>query len=121
MALSADTLSLADRVDAQAATIRFVADLLLTLSPPTSSSVPVVDGNHVHPAVLNQTMVKLTLVSRGRYSGRPIDPRTGKVVEVSEAEHFYRCECGSWVDCRDLGMVFGHWGTLPHPGGDRDQ
>ena len=66
-------------------------------------------------------MVKLTLVPRGRYFGRPIDPRTGKLVEVSEAEHFYRCECGSWVDCRDLGVVFGHWGALPHPADDRDQ
>jgi hypothetical protein len=48
-------------------------------------------------------MVKLTLVPRGRHFGRPIDPRTGEPVEVAETDHFYRCECGSWVDCRDLG------------------
>ena len=61
-------------------------------------------------------------VPRRKYIGRPIDPKTGKPVEVAEADHFYRCEaCGVWVDRRDLGQVFGHEGELPHPAEDREQ
>jgi hypothetical protein len=62
------------------------------------------------------------IIPRGKYIGRPIDAKTGKPDEVSEAEHFSRCEaCGAWVDRRDLGQAFGYEGELPHPAGDRDQ
>jgi CRISPR/Cas system type I-B associated protein Csh2 (Cas7 group RAMP superfamily) len=37
-----------------------------------------------------------------------------------EAEHFIRCPaCCGWIDCRDLGQVFEHEGTLPHPAQDQ--
>src|SRR4051812_2193774 len=32
-----------------------------------------------------------------------------------DAEDFIRCPaCKEWIDCRDLGQVFGHEGPLPH-------
>jgi len=38
------------------------------------------------------------------YKGVRVDPKTGKPIEVPEAEHFYRfAVCGALVDCRDLG------------------
>jgi hypothetical protein len=62
------------------------------------------------------------VVERGKYIGVRIDPRTGRPIQVEEAEHFYQCAlCGAWVDCRDLGMVFDHEGPLPHPAGDKPQ
>jgi hypothetical protein len=39
-----------------------------------------------------------------------------------ETEHFVRCPaCGGWIDCRDLGQVFEHEGSLPHPAQDQPQ
>lgn len=41
--------------------------------------------------------------------GIPIDPVTGKPLELEEHEHFYTCAaCGQLVDKRDLGQVFHH-------------
>jgi hypothetical protein len=61
-------------------------------------------------------------IPRGKYIGRPIDPKTGKPVEVPEAEHFYRCKvCGALVDCRDLGAVFDHESGGSHPANDLPQ
>jgi len=41
--------------------------------------------------------------------GAPIDPGTGKPIEVDEHEHLYACaECGQAVDMRGLGQVFHH-------------
>jgi hypothetical protein len=46
---------------------------------------------------------------------KDIGPHTGEPAE-DEATYFYRCPaCGAWVDSRDLGQVFDHEGTLPHP------
>ena len=46
----------------------------------------------------------------GKYLSEAIDP------SASQAEHFMKCEtCGGWIDCCDLGSVFGHEGPLPHP------
>lgn len=53
-------------------------------------------------------------IPRGKYMGK----RVGKQ-PASEAEHFIKCEeCGGWIDCRDLGIVFAHEGPLPHPPDD---
>jgi hypothetical protein len=57
------------------------------------------------------------MIPRGIYFGRPIGE-----VPTNEAEHFIRCPtCGGWIDCRDLGQVFEHEGTLPHPAQDQPQ
>ena len=62
------------------------------------------------------------MVERGKYTGERVDPRTGEPIQVEEAEHFSQCtRCGAWVDCRDLGMVFDHEGSLPHPALDQEQ
>lgn len=49
--------------------------------------------------------------------GRRINPATGETIEVPEADHFYRCDCGALVDKRDLGQVLAHeasfGGTCP--------
>ena len=61
-------------------------------------------------------------IPRGKYIGRPIEPKIGKPVEVAEADRLMRCPaCGGWIDCRDLGQVFEHGGELPHPAEDREQ
>jgi hypothetical protein len=51
------------------------------------------------------------------------EPETSDIsFQVDEAEHFCRyAECGACVDRRDLGLVFGHEGELPHPAGDKPQ
>ena len=49
---------------------------------------------------------RYSMVERGKYRGVRVNPKTGKPIEVPEAEHFYRCKvCGALVDCRDLGQV----------------
>jgi hypothetical protein len=61
-------------------------------------------------------------IPRDKYLGLPIDPKTGKPIELPEPDHFYRCEaCGALVDRRDLGQVYEHEGELPHPAGDKPQ
>jgi hypothetical protein len=55
-------------------------------------------------------------IPRGKIIGR----RVGKQ-PANEAEHFVRCPCGGWVDCRDLGQVLEHVGPLPHPSCDQPQ
>jgi hypothetical protein len=49
-------------------------------------------------------------IPRGRCIGVPVggDP-------ADESEHFYQCDCGAWVDMRDLATVLDHEGPLPHP------
>jgi hypothetical protein len=53
-------------------------------------------------------------IRRGEIIGR----RVGKQ-PANETEHFIRCDCGGWVDCRDLGQVLEHVGPLPHPPEDQ--
>jgi hypothetical protein len=57
------------------------------------------------------------MIPRGRYIGKRVgDP------PKDEAEHFIRWPlCGGWIDCRDLGQVFEHEGTSPHPAQDQPQ
>jgi hypothetical protein len=58
------------------------------------------------------------MIPRGTYFGR----RVGGQPPKDEAEHFIRCPaCGGWIDCRDLGKVFEHEGSLPHPPQDQPQ
>jgi hypothetical protein len=55
-------------------------------------------------------------IPRGKFIGERVGP------PVDETEHFLQCEaCGGWIDCRDLGSVFGHEGPLPHPAEDKPQ
>ena len=62
------------------------------------------------------------MVERSRYRGVWVDPKTGRPIDVPEAEHFYRCEiCGALVDCRDLGQVFDHEPGGTHPKEDQEQ
>jgi CRISPR/Cas system type I-B associated protein Csh2 (Cas7 group RAMP superfamily) len=57
------------------------------------------------------------VIARARYIGK----RLGASPK-NEAEHFIRCPaCNGWIDCRDLGQVFEHEGTLPHPTQDQTQ
>ncbi len=55
------------------------------------------------------------MIPRGQYIGKLRgDP--------PEANHFIRCPAGDgWIDCRDLGQVFEHEGTLPHTPQDQPQ
>ncbi len=53
--------------------------------------------------------------------GIPIDPRTGEPIEPEEREHYIRCECGAWIDCRDLAQVLAHHGRHERPAGSGDQ
>jgi hypothetical protein len=57
-------------------------------------------------------------VPRGTYFGRPVGAQHPK----DEAEHFIPCRaCRGRIDYRDLGQVFEHEGTLPHPAQDQPQ
>jgi hypothetical protein len=57
------------------------------------------------------------VIPRGTIFGR----RVGNPPK-SDAGHFIRCPaCDGWIDCRDLGQVFEHEGTLPHPPQDQPQ
>ena len=58
------------------------------------------------------------MIPRGKYIGR----RAWRGAPASEADHFIKCPaCGGWIDCRDLGQVFEHEGSLPHPAQDQLQ
>jgi hypothetical protein len=56
---------------------------------------------------------------RGKILGGLEVQVTDRPVDAAEAEHFMRCPgCGGWIDCRDLAIVLGHHGPLPHPAED---
>lgn len=38
---------------------------------------------------------------------------------LTEAEHYERCVCGSWIDIRDLNALLTHCRRLPHPSDGR--
>ena len=56
-------------------------------------------------------------IPRGKFIGERVD---GPPADA--AEHFIKCQvCGGWLYMRDLGQVFDHEGSLPHPAGDKPQ
>jgi hypothetical protein len=74
-------------------------------------------GGALAISILSTPRLTMIDVPRGKYPGQRVGDRP-----KSEAEHFIKCPaCGGWIDCRDLGQVIEHFGSLPHPAQDKPQ